>query len=215
MFTVTLFLWYNHVISDGEETFVERIAKDFFMRDALTVARDLPGKILVSVTPDGICSGRIVETEAYMGLGDRAAYSCRGKTPRTEVLFGDGGYAYVYLIYGMYCCLNISANVSGKPECVLIRALRPLSGTELMMKRRKTDMLTNLCSGPGKLCAALGIDRGYNGEDICGDRLFLCDDGCSPVIRTAKRVNIDYAGEAAEYEWRFLIDGSKFVSVKG
>lgn len=194
---------------------MERIGKDFYMRDALTVARELPGKFLVSVTPDGVCSGRIVETEAYMGPDDKAAHSCRGKTPRTEVLFGDGGRAYVYLIYGMYCCLNISTNVQDMPECVLIRALLPLEGTELMMKRRKTDKLTSLCSGPGKLCAALGIGRENNGEDLCGERLYLLDDGFVPDLKTAKRVNIDYAGEAADYEWRFYVDGSKFVSVKG
>ena len=193
---------------------MERIGKDFYSRDALTVARELIGKVIVSVTPDGVCSGRIVETEAYMGSQDKAAHSCHGRTPRTEVLFDDGGRAYVYLIYGMYCCLNLSTNVKDVPECVLIRALEPLEGVELMMVRRKTDKKVNLCSGPGKLCAALGIGRADNGNDLCGDRLYLLDDGFTPVIKSSKRVNIDYAEEAADYEWRFYIDGNKYISVK-
>ncbi len=193
---------------------MKHVGKAFYLRDALTVARELIGKILVSVTPDGICSGRIVEAEAYMGSNDAAAHSCHGRTPRTEVLFGDGGRAYVYLIYGMYCCLNLSTNVEDKPECVLIRALEPLEGVDLMKTRRKTDRLEALCSGPGKLCAALGITRADNGVDLCGNRLYLLDDGCLPEINTSKRVNIDYAGEAADYEWRFYIDGNRFVSCK-
>ena len=191
-----------------------RGGKDFYMRDALTVARELPGKILVRASSEGICSGRIVETEAYMGFKDKAAHSCRGKTPRTEVLFKAGGLAYVYLIYGMYFCLNFSTNSPDKPECVLIRALEPLEGMELMKKRRGTDIVENLCSGPGKLCGALGIGRECNGEDLCGERLFLLDDGFVPDIAASRRVNVDYAGDAAEYEWRFYVRANRFVSCR-
>ncbi|MCR5484702.1 MAG: DNA-3-methyladenine glycosylase [Clostridiales bacterium] len=193
---------------------MEKLDRSFYMRDGITVARELIGKRIVSVTDRGVCSGVIVETEAYMGLIDKAAHSCRGVTPRTRVLFEDGGRAYIYLIYGMYCCLNVSVNERGLPECVLIRALRPENGIPLMAARRRTEKLTSLCSGPGKLCIALGLEKEDSGISLLGDRLYLTEGEDNDFsIGTSKRINIGYAEEAVDYEWRFFMKDSKFLSV--
>jgi DNA-3-methyladenine glycosylase len=192
-----------------------KLVRRFYERDTLTVARELIGKKLVHETEEGIVSGRIVETEAYIGPDDKAAHSCNGRrTERTGVMYWPGGYAYVYLIYGMYCCFNIVTNVAEKPEAVLIRALEPEKGVELMMKRRNSKNLYSLCSGPGKLCIAMGISRAENKVDLCGDKLYLLDGGLKPgeEIITTPRKNIDYAGEAKDYPWRFIIRGNKYVS---
>ena len=144
-----------------------RLSQDFFMDDAIEVAKKLLGKILVHETPEGITKCRIVETEAYMGVLDKGSHAYSGKiTPRTSTLYEQGGVAYVYLIYGMYHCMNVVVNVKGLAQGVLIRALEPLEGIELMKKRRKMDKVKNLCNGPGKLCIAMDITKKENGVNL-------------------------------------------------
>lgn len=190
-----------------------KLDRNFYVRDTLTVAKDLIGKILVHQTESGICKGRIIETEAYIGAIDKASHAYNNKrTPRTEIMFGVGGFSYVYLIYGMYYCMNIVSNEKDYGEAVLIRAIEPLEGIELMKERRKTDKLGNLCSGPGKLCLAMGIDKTCNGIDLCGDKLYVESDerGEEEIKITAtKRINIDYAEEARDFPWRFVYEGRK------
>jgi len=192
-----------------------KLTREFYERDTLTVARKLLGKYLVRTTQEGTTIGKIVEVEAYIGPDDAAAHTFRSlRSKRTEVAYGPGGFAYVYMIYGMYYCFNIVTNVAEKPEVVLVRALEPIEGLELMKKRRNTDKIKNLCSGPGKLCSAMDITKADNGTDLCGDSLFLLDNADIPddEIAATPRINIDYAGEAKDYLWRFIIKGNKFVS---
>ena len=189
---------------------MKKFTREFYLRDAVSLAHALLGKILVH----GMTSGIIVETEAYVGPEDKAAHTYSNKrTSRTEIVFGEGGYAYVYLVYGMYHCFNVTANVSGKPECVLVRALEPLDGLDLMKSRRNTNSLKNLCSGPGKLCAALRITRELYGEDLCGDRLYIMDNDYPDMkITASSRIGIDYAEEYKDYLWRFCITDNEYVS---
>ncbi len=194
-----------------------KLKREFYERDTLVVARELLGKYLVRESADGKTIGKIVETEAYIGPHDAAAHTYKGRrTDRTEVAFGRGGHAYVYMIYGMYHCFNIVTNTAGKPEMVLLRALEPIEGLELMKKRRGTSDIRKLCNGPGKLCLAMDITRLDHGTDLCEDRLYLCDNAPVPEedIVCTPRINVDYAGEAASYPWRFYIRGNRFVSRK-
>lgn len=194
-----------------------KITRDFYMRDAVTVAKELLGLTLVHETEEGITKGIIVETEAYMGPKDAAAHSYKSSpSGRTNVQYQEGGHAYIYLIYGMYYCMNIVTNQVDIPECVLLRALEPIEGLDLMKKRRRTEKILNLCSGPGKLCQAMGIDKNNYGMDLCGDRLYLESNNIYKNIEIvpSRRINIDYAGEARDYLWRFTIKDSKYVSVK-
>ena len=139
------------------------LSREFYNRPAAKVARDLIGKVLVH----GETAGIIVETEAYLGLDDLAAHASKGLTARTKVIFGPPGHAYVYFIYGMYECLNLVAEPEGTPGCVLIRALHPIAGIELMRERRpKAKSCADLASGPGKLTLAMGITRAHNGRDV-------------------------------------------------
>lgn len=170
---------------------------------------------MIHDTIDGTTIGKIVEVEAYVGSKDAACHAYNNKcTSRTKVMFGQGGYAYVYLIYGIYYCMNIVTNKENYPEAVLIRAIEPIDGLDLMKRRRGTDKLLNLCSGPGKLCAAMGITKIQNGMDLCGENLYLLsgetiDPEC---IVSTPRINIDYAKEAKDYLWRFIIKNNPFVS---
>ena len=191
-----------------------KLERDFYMCDGLTLAKKLLGKILVRNGPEGEAAGRIVETEAYMGKTDPAAHSYRsGRDGRTAIQYGCGGFAYIYLIYGMYSCINVVANLPEYPEVVLLRALEPVRGIELMKKRRGTDKLKNLCSGPGKLCRALDIDRSLYGADLTGGSLFIEDDGAAePEIAASARINIDYAGEAKDWPWRFCVKDSGYLT---
>lgn len=163
------------------------------------------GKVLVH----GAASARIVETEAYLGTGDRAAHAWRGPTPRTQVLFGPPGHAYVYLIYGMYECLNFAVEPEGSAGCVLIRALEPVSGLSLMRRRRGGVGDEQLANGPGKLTMAMGINRSHNGVDVTRGQLTVCDadgtfeTGASP--RIGIRHNVDWP-------LRFFIEENRFVS---
>ena len=188
-----------------------KLPREFYLRDGLTVARELIGKKLVTVLPEGMTSGIIVETEAYMGAIDAAAHSYRGKTERTKIFYGAGGFVYVYLIYGVHICTNVVANVEDVPEAVLIRALEPIDGVELMQLRRGNNNLRGLCSGPGKLSKAMGITKNFYGADLCGEEIFI-EDGEKLSVMTTPRINVDYAGAAADYLWRFVAAGCKFLS---
>jgi DNA-3-methyladenine glycosylase len=188
--------------------------RDFYLHDANWVARNLLGKTLC-VSAGGFASGVIVETEAYAGAEDAASHSYKNRrTKRTEIEFGEGGYAYVYFTYGKHFCFNVVANAKDAPDAVLIRALLPLDGIDLMKTRRKTDSITNLCSGPGKLCAALGIDKSFYGEDLRGDRIFILDRSGFPdgEVVAATRIGIGYAGEAKDYLYRYYVKNNKFIS---
>jgi DNA-3-methyladenine glycosylase len=191
------------------------LKREFYLRDANTAAKDLLGKLLVCKSPLGTSSGMIVETEAYGGALDPASHSYKNRrTPRTEIEYHEGGVAYVYFIYGMYYCFNVVVNARDIPDAVLVRALEPVDGIELMTKRRNTDNLLNLCSGPGKLCAALGIGNNHYGSDLRGDELFITEFKSVPEnnIAAAPRINVDYAGEAKDYLWRYYIRNNKYVS---
>lgn len=192
-----------------------KLKRDFYNRDALTVSEEILGKTLVHITEEGITKGKIVEVEAYMGPQDKAAHSYGNLySERTKIQYGEGGFAYVYLIYGMYICMNIVTNKESIPEVILIRALEPLEGIELMKKRRKTDNIKMLCNGPGKLSQAMGITKENYGDDLCGGSLYLEDGIVIPKkqILKSKRINIDYAEEAKDYLWRFTIKDNPYVS---
>jgi DNA-3-methyladenine glycosylase len=190
-----------------------KLSRSFYEQSTLDVAQQLLGKYLVRKHPDGTTVGRIVETEAYVGPEDKACHASRGRTPRTEVMFGRAGHAYVYLVYGMYDCLNLVTESVDYPAAVLIRAVEPVAGIELMKSRRRTERLHDLASGPGKLCQAFAINRMLNGSDLCGKVLYLDDHG-EPVSKvvTTPRIGVDYAGPWKDKPWRFLIKGSAYVS---
>lgn len=186
----------------------EVLERSFYSRPTVEVAQSLLGKILVH----GLTAGRIVEVEAYLGRDDRAAHAWRGLTPRTKVLFGPPGHAYVYLIYGMYECLNLVAEPEGSPGCVLIRALEPLAGIELMRRRRGWKLpLTALASGPGKLTQAMGITRKLNGADLTRGPLTVRRWRDEPPLRigTSPRIGIRHA---QDWPLRFFVQGCPFVS---
>ncbi len=191
------------------------LPREFYSRDANTVARALLGKLLVHRSTEGLAAGMIVETEAYAGPEDDGAHAYGGRrTARTEIQFGPGGYSYVFGIYGMYSCFNAVCAAVGKPEVVLVRALEPVEGIALMEKRRGTQNLNGLCSGPGKLCAALGITKEQYGLDLCGGELFITayKTIAEDKIRTSPRINIDYAEQYRDYPWRYFIADNPHVS---
>jgi DNA-3-methyladenine glycosylase len=178
------------------------LPRAFYDRDAETVARALLGTVLVHRAGGAVRAGRIVETEAYLGPHDLASHSSRGRTARTEVMFGPPGHAYVYLIYGIHHCLNVVTEAEGTAAAVLLRALDPIAGIE-----GKTN-------GPGLLCRTLGIDRTLNGHDLVSTELFI--DAGEPVdpaeVVARPRVGVDYAGEWAGRLLRFYVRGNPHVS---
>lgn len=197
-----------------------RLSKEFYKQDGITLSKDLLGKILVREIDGEKVLCRIVETEAYVGPEDKGchAYGNR-KTERTKTMFQEGGVAYIYIIYGMYNCLNVVATEEGKPEAVLIRAVEPLNNIEVLKKYRniKSNKIQDLTNGPGKLCKALNIDRSLNGYDLIdGNELYVveleCEDNFEIVETT--RINIDYAEEYKDKLWRFYIENNKFISKK-
>jgi DNA-3-methyladenine glycosylase len=190
-----------------------KLRRSFYEQPTIEVARQLLGKYLIRKHPDGTTVGRIVETEAYIGPQDKACHASRGRTPRTEIMFGRAGHAYVYMIYGFHYMLNIVTEAADFPAAVLIRAVEPLEGLPLMQSRRQTERLRSLASGPGKLCRAFAIDRTLNGNDVCGKVLYLDDHGePAPKVVTTPRIGVDYAGKWKHKRWRFLIKGNEFVS---
>lgn len=214
----------------GEYEFskLKPLPRRFYNRDPRDVARDLLGKALVRVVKRGakqtLLAGRIVETEAYLGVDDAAAHSAAGKTPRNAVLFGPPGYVYVYFIYGNHYCFNVSCMPDGEAGGVLVRALEPISGIDEMARNRGMGPTTDdqrpttlrlLTSGPGRLCEALGITRSRdNGKDVtCRESdLWIGDDGFEvPEISTTPRIGIN---KAADEPLRYVVSGSPFVSGK-
>jgi DNA-3-methyladenine glycosylase len=184
------------------------LKRAFYERPTVEVARDLLGKLLVR----GAVAGIIVETEAYLGGDDLAAHSARGITDRTRVIFGPPGHAYVYFIYGMYECLNIVAEPAGQPGCVLIRALEPAAGVDIMQSRRPAaKRLEDLASGPGKLTLALGITRAQNGADLTRGALVVRAPAESHRLEIVVTPRIGIR-ECADWPLRFLIKGNRFVS---
>lgn len=178
------------------------LPRQFYDRGAATVARALLGMHLVHVV-DGVPRiGRIVETEAYLGPHDLASHSSRGRTPRTEVMFGPPGHAYVYLIYGMYWCMNAVVQREGKAAAVLLRALEPVRNLE------------GRTQGPGLLCRAMGIGKPNHGQDLLGESLFITAPPAPPPIRVvrAARIGVDYAGHWAARPLRFFVRDNPFVS---
>ncbi|HTU01082.1 MAG TPA: DNA-3-methyladenine glycosylase [Candidatus Sulfotelmatobacter sp.] len=198
-----------------------KLPRDFYTRSSvLAVARDLLGTLLVAPAPDGTrVSGRIVETEAYRGPQDRASHAYGGRrTKRTETMYGIGGTAYVYFVYGMYYQFNVVTNVEEIPHAVLIRALEPVEGLELIRRRRGSGPDRALASGPGKLCIALGVDRRFDRADLLGDRIWIEERAerlPASAIASGPRIGIDYAEGWVEKPWRFWISQSPSVSRRG
>lgn len=200
-----------------------RLPRSFYTTDGCSLAEACLGKLLVYETDEGILSGIITETEAYMGVIDRASHAYGGRrTARNGTMYRQGGFAYVYRIYGLYHCLNFTAAEEGNPEAVLIRSVIPVDGIPLMVRNRmkkgraKTyppaDAMTekqrlDMTAGPGRLCTAFGIGKETDGMDMTAGRLYLTDPGVSVgSVRKLPRVGIDYAGEDRDKPWRYLAE---------
>lgn len=186
------------------------LAREFYQRPTVDVARGLLGMLLVRRNREGTVAVRLVEVEAYLGPEDPACHTFGDRrTPRVATMWGDAGHAYVYLIYGVHHCLNVVTVGGGAGEAVLVRGGAVVHGRELVRRRRgSTAAERSLADGPGKLCQALAISRGDDGRDLCNPRsgLWLCDDGLRPApgsIRSTPRVGVGYAGVAAEWPLRF------------
>ena len=201
-----------------------RVSREFYYGNTVDISRKILGKYLVRMYCGSPLVCRIVETEAYVGAVDKACHAYGyHMTARNATMFGEAGHAYLYLIYGMHCCLNFVTNPVGEPDAVLLRGLVPIYGTDTMCRLRfgaLWDELTpyqkkNFLNGPGKCCKALSLDRTMDGTDLCGDTLFLCeklsDIGLPDIpevphrIAAGKRIGIDYAEEAKDFLWRFTL----------
>lgn len=195
------------------------LPRKFYTRDTITVAKELLGKRLVHIVRGRRVSGLIVEVEAYLGEKDAAAHTYKGRrTKRNEAMYLIGGHAYVYFVYGMHWCLNAVTGKVGQPQAVLIRALEPVEGIEMMRVRRGLSKITQLTSGPAKLCEAFGIEKIHGGMDLTSksrSRLFIEDTGVKIQQRqivATPRIGVDYAGTAARWPLRFYVRDNPHVS---
>ncbi|MBI5856353.1 MAG: DNA-3-methyladenine glycosylase [Sphingobacteriales bacterium] len=199
---------------------MRKLSLEFYQRkDVLTIAKDLLGKILVTNWKSTFTSGRIVEVEAYNGTIDKASHAFGGRrTKRNEVMYAEGGSAYVYLCYGIHHLFNVVTNNKDIPHAILIRALEPVRGVEVMLKRtgkKKTDY--SLTRGPGNVSKALGILTKHSGISLPGKELYIADDGLvysDKEIASSPRIGVDYAGRHAKLKYRFYVKGNPFVSGK-
>lgn len=191
---------------------MQPLASNFYLKPTLDLAKDLLGCLLVKETSEGIASGYIVETEAYMGPEDRAAHSFGNRrTKRTEIMFGEAGFVYTYMMH-THTLVNVVSGPFEKPEAILIRAVQPYSGLDLMYKRRSTDNSRNLTNGPGKLTKALGITMEDYGHSFSKSPLYIAPGFHPEDISIGPRIGINNTGEAKSYPWRFWITGNSFVS---
>jgi len=198
---------------------MQKLPLSFYLRnDVVKISKELLGKVLVTNWDDEYTSGRIVETEAYAGETDRASHASKGRTPRTEVMFGEGGRAYVYLCYGIHQMFNIVTSAEGVPHAILIRAVEPMEGVDIMLERTGKKKLDNsLTRGPGNVGKAFGFHTSQCGLSLTSDELFIADDGfkvTKDMMATSPRIGVDYAGEHAEWHYRFFIKGNPYVSGK-
>lgn len=189
------------------------LKKSFYNLPASELAPKLLGKILVHKSGNKICSGKIVEVEAYEGAHDLASHSARGETPRSKIMFGPSGVSYVYFSYGFHCCFNVVCDKTGVPGAVLIRALEPMDGIKHMQKRRGKTELKDLCSGPGKLCQAMDINLKNNGDSLFTEEFHIQrGERVTPEkIISGPRIGIS---KSLDLPWRFAIAGNAFISRK-
>lgn len=195
-----------------------KLDASFYQRDdVVQLSRDLVGKVLCTQIADApVTSGIIVETEAYCGRNDKACHANNGlRTKRTEVMYQSGGLAYVYLCYGIHHLFNIVTNVKDTADAILVRAIEPVDGIEIMAERRNmSKILPRLTNGPGKLTQALGINTAMTGTDLTGNKIWIeNNNGPTPQIVASARIGVDYAGEHAKRSWRFSVKDNKWVSV--
>lgn len=196
---------------------MKKLPPDFYLRDdVVQIAKDLIGKLLVTNFHGQKTSGRIVETEAYEGVIDRASHAYKGRTKRTEVIFGNGGKAYVYLCYGIHQMFNIVTSKAGVAHAILIRAVEPVDGMDIMLQRTgKTKVDHSIARGPGNVGKAFGFHTSQCGMPVSGKEISIWDDGfevATKDIVSSPRIGVDYAGEHAEWHYRFYLSGSKYVS---
>jgi DNA-3-methyladenine glycosylase len=195
----------------------KKLPRSFYLQETVTVARALIGTILWRRIEGQLVAARIVETEAYLGANDAASHARGGlRSKRNEAMYGEAGHAYVYFTYGMHWCMNVVTQEAGIAEAVLLRAAEPLRGIDVIRERRpKAKRDSDLMSGPGKLCMALGIDRALDGAPLDGRELYITE-GDRPIaaddIVVSSRVGVDYAGDAAHWPLRFYLRGSEHVS---
>ncbi len=191
---------------------VERsvLSREFYERPTLDVARDLLGKVFVRRIDNISLKGRIVEVEAYIGEDDPACHARFGQTNRNRVMYGRGGVAYIYFIYGMYDMLNYVTEPEGNAAAVLIRGIEPVEGIETMMQLRNCDNIANLTNGPGKICQAFSLDTSHSGTDLTGGEMLVTEgDDSGFEIATSSRIGIK---NGTDRQWRFYIKGNAFVS---
>jgi DNA-3-methyladenine glycosylase len=196
---------------------LKKLPRSFYLRPTVHVAKALLGKYLVRKLRGATLVGRIVETEAYCGAIDPASHSFRGKTKRNEVMFGNAGFLYVYFTYGMHFCANVVTGPEGIGQAVLIRAVEPIRGIEMMMRNRfrvlssESRVVSNLTSGPAKFCQAFAIGGKENGVDLRGDTLFIAAGNAipAPKVQRSSRIGIRVG---TEKRWRFFVRGKKWVS---
>lgn len=198
---------------------MKKLPHSFYLQhDVVQIAKALLGKVLVTAWNGVPTTGRIVETEAYAGTGDKASHAYRGRTPRTAVMFAEGGTAYIYLCYGIHQMFNIVTNVDGIPHAVLIRAVEPIEGINIMLQRTgKKGADFTLTRGPGNVGKAMGFHTSQTGLSLQRDELFIADDGFivpEEMIRATPRIGVAYAAEDALLPYRFYITGNPYVSGK-
>lgn len=198
---------------------MKKLSHAFYLRhDVVQIARELLGKVLVTQWGDAVTSGRIVETEAYAGTIDKASHAYRGRTPRTAVMFAEGGTAYVYLCYGIHQMFNIVTNKEDVPHAILIRALEPIEGIDVMLQRTgKTGLDNTLTRGPGNVGKALGFHTSQTGWSLQSSEAFIADDGFNidnENIAASPRIGVAYAAEDALLPYRFYVKGNPYVSGK-
>lgn len=197
---------------------MKKLGRQFYQgKDVVALAKALLGKLLVTRINGKVTKARIVETEAYIGLSDRASHSFNGKrTARNEHMYAKGGTAYVYICYGMHHLFNVVTNDRDIPDAILIRAVEPLSGIELMLKRTGKKHFDNtLTKGPGNVAKALGISKMHSGISLHGNDIHIIDDGTdipNTLMGTSPRIGVESAGDAAWYPYRFYVKGNRFVS---
>lgn len=199
-------------MENHEQQHFKPVVQEFYQQPTLELAEALLGCVLVKETADGMAAGLIVETEAYIGPMDRAAHSYNNRrTKRTEIMFHDSGLAYTYVMH-THCLFNVVSGVTGNPEAVLVRAVEPIAGLELMASRRGMPPSVNLTNGPGKLTKALGINMSDYGHPLTMKPLFIAEGQIPETISIGKRIGIDNSGEAKDYHWRFWVTGNPYVS---